>query len=200
MSEEILNLENEFQKESRQYLRSDTALIAKYSQISHEEYKRKKKHYSSARASFFATASFPDGSIEQDTRIILEYIERLEEKIDRLSSLLLSDKFHEYEHTGEVINISGGGLKLVSTLNLSKGNYLDMCIFFPPAFNNPFFVIGQVRKRKVVMEKDPGEEVSYHLGIKFAAIDERDREAIIKYIFQTERQKLRDAKSTEEDF
>jgi len=126
--------------------------------------------------------------------MVLESIVRLEQKIDRLCSLLFSGEFHKYKYTGEVVNISGGGLRLVSPVNLSKGSYIDMCIFFPPAYNNPFFVIGEVRKRKAIIKENDTNRSKYLLGVKFVAIDEKDREAIIRYIFRTERQKLREAR------
>ncbi|HDM79438.1 MAG TPA: PilZ domain-containing protein [Deltaproteobacteria bacterium] len=135
-----------------------------------------------------------EGTLDHATRMVLESIVRLEQKIDRLCSLLFSGEFHKYKYTGEVVNISGGGLRLVSPVNLSKGSYIDMCIFFPPAYNNPFFVIGEVRKRKAIIKENDTNRSKYLLGVKFVAIDEKDREAIIRYIFRTERQKLREAR------
>ncbi len=194
MTEEVIDLKKEVKDEKRKYLRTDTSLVAKFSPISQEEFKRKKILYASSRSSSSAESKFYEGNLDHCTRTVLEAIIRLEQKIDRLSSLLFSGEFHKYQYTGEVINISGGGLRLVSPVNFPKGSYLDMCIFFPPAFNNPFFVIGEVRKRKVAMGKNADTVGQYHLGIKFAAIDEKDREAIIRYIFRTERQRLREAR------
>ncbi len=194
MTEEVINLKNELKKEQRKYLRTETSLVVKFSQISQEEFKRKKNLYAASRSSSSVESKFYEGNLDHCTRTVLEAIIRLEQKIDRLSSLLFSGEFHKYEYTGEVINISGGGLRLVSPVNFPKGSYLDMCIFFPPAFNNPFFVIGEVRKRKGVIGGDSDTGRQYHLGIKFVAIDEEDREAIIRYIFRTERQRLREAR------
>ncbi len=194
MADEVLNLKDEVKKEQRKYLRAETSLIAKYSPISQEEFKRKKNLYAASRASSYVESSLYEGTLDHCTKTVLEAIVRLEQKIDRLSSLLISGEFHKYKHTGEVVNISGGGLGLISPVNLRKGTYLDMCIFFPPAFNNPFFVLGEVRKRKALIEKNSKNNARYQLGIKFVAIDEKDREAIIRYIFRTERQKLREAR------
>ncbi len=194
MTEEVINLKNEIKKEKRKYLRAETSLVVKFSPISQEEFKRMKSLYVTSRASSMVESQLYEGALDHCTRTVLEAIVRLEQKIDRLSSLLFSGEFHKYKYTGEVVNISGGGLRLVSPVNLPKGSYLDMCIFFPPAFNNPFFVIGEVRKRKAIIEGKQSDGSQYHLGVKFVAIDEKDREAIIRYIFRTERQKLREAR------
>lgn len=194
MTQELINLEKEITKEKRKYLRSETSLVAKYSAISQEEFKRKKSLYAASRTTSCVESQLYEGTLDHATRMVLESIVRLEQKIDRLCSLLFSSEFHKYKYTGEVINISGGGLRLVSPVNLSKGSYIDMCIFFPPAYNNPFFVIGEVRKRKAIIKENDTNRSKYHLGVKFVAIDEKDREAIIRYIFRTERQKLREAR------
>ena len=194
MTDDVISLENEVAKEKRKYLRSETSLVAKFSPISQEEFKRKKSLYAASRTSPYVESQLYEGSIDHCTRTVLESIVRLEQKIDRLCSLLFSGEFHKYKYTGEVTNISGGGLRLVSPVNLTKGSYLDMCIFFPPAYNNPFFVIGEVRKRKAIVRQAGENGTQYHLGVKFVAIDEKDREAIIRYIFRTERQKLREAR------
>jgi c-di-GMP-binding flagellar brake protein YcgR len=82
-------------------------------------------------------------------------------------------------------DISGGGLLFRSPELLPLGTRLDVVIALGGV---KIRTIGEV-VRLVAEETEP--EHSYWLGLRYVGIDERDREQIIRYIFDQQRQRRR---------
>lgn len=83
----------------------------------------------------------------------------------------------------KVIDISGGGLRFESDRPLDKDLVLDLVVEL--GGGERISAIGQV-VRSLPIEKSGFNK--YSIGIQFTIIEERDRDKIIKFIFQKQRE------------
>ncbi len=112
----------------------------------------------------------------------------LSEEDDKFLRLMdkLSDEFLErpYDGTGVTIDISGGGLKYVSKHQHAKGDK----ILFHITLDLGTLVKTVDAVAKVIASIPARNKADvYENRIEFCKIQDSDRETIIKYIFQTER-------------
>jgi hypothetical protein len=88
------------------------------------------------------------------------------------------------------INLSGGGLRLKVRDSLAYGAMLHLDIFLPVLPLRVIQAVGSVvRSRELLLSMDRHSYFSTAMAFKF--IDTRDREAIISYIFNEQRNRLR---------
>ncbi|MGQ9630002.1 MAG: PilZ domain-containing protein [bacterium] len=84
---------------------------------------------------------------------------------------------------GAIVNIGAGGLMLLTNEYVPAGNFLSISFDLPNASVEK--ALGRV------VREERNEEISmgyrYILAIEFAAMDERTRNEIIKYTFDTQR-------------
>lgn len=85
--------------------------------------------------------------------------------------------------TGRTCDISGGGLQFSTEQSIDSGMVLDMNIDLGD--DERVSAIGKV-VRAIPVNK--GGVVKYSIGVQFTMIDERDRDKIIKFIFQKQRE------------
>ncbi len=148
--------------------------------------------------------SFPRESLretlgENDAmqNLIVGYLQRIEAKLDRLiGSMERESSGKTYHFSGEVIDIGGGGLSMKTRENHPVGTVLDLCIFAAYGDPRPVFGLGRVCR----MQESPGEEgkaPSYILGVEFTQLDEDDRRAIVRLVFQTERKQRQQSRAGE---
>lgn len=86
----------------------------------------------------------------------------------------------------ETIDISGGGVAIISPIKLSCGGYLDMELDVPR--KGIIQVMGRVARIEEI-KTEYGKK--FLLGISFLAIDESDRDKIIQYVFELQREMRR---------
>ena len=95
----------------------------------------------------------------------------------------------EYESTHETINISGSGVRFMASTNFKEGKLLKLKIDLPTRPITVIPIIGEVvRTERVVKKKN---EVSYRIALQYTEISKTDREKLIQYIFQKQRELLR---------
>jgi hypothetical protein len=88
------------------------------------------------------------------------------------------------------INLSGGGIRLKTYEEFTPGTLMDMVIFLPLRKIKAISVVSSViRSSEIRLTID--NRTSYMTALQFAFIAERDREAIINYIFHEQRNSLR---------
>ena len=95
------------------------------------------------------------------------------------------------------VNISGSGMKFISSDCFQVGDLLDMKMVLP---SSPFYIVKTVALI-VRIDKLPGQESSHKEGsncisVKFIAINEDDREAVIRCISILQRNMLKRKKMT----
>lgn len=131
----------------------------------------------------FSGEAFEERSPFQD--FVISHLQRLENKIDVLIRYLQKERYGKpYQFEASVLDISGGGLRLSTSADCVPGTLMDLCIF-PEYGNSPsFYAIGEVQR--IERERD-----QHWLGIKFVEIDEEDRQALLRTIFDLDRKQKR---------
>ena len=109
---------------------------------------------------------------------------------------LLSDEAHE----GIICNISGGGVKLSTALEM----HTDDRIFFPMQIDGcDLYLMGEIRRSQHTGAAEnpaspeapeapaPNTNTMRQYGVMFVGISELDRDKIIRYLFQQQKQRVR---------
>lgn len=103
------------------------------------------------------------------------------------------------KNLGICVDISGTGLRFLTSQKLNKGNILKVMIS-PTLANPPFSVSALVDVRSVSKVRNPeSSQRKYAVGVKYFAMNEEDMEQITAYTFQLQRDQLqlkRQLKST----
>lgn len=121
---------------------------------------------------------------------ILSYIDKkLDLIISRQDELFknisaLKDKKEEFEE-GECIDISGDGMKINIPQELKEDTLLDLYIN-PPIY--PSITIVTIGKIIKVWPKSKKKPIGFKVSLRFMAINEHDRESLIKYIYKRQRE------------
>lgn len=103
----------------------------------------------------------------------------------KVSFNIVRNEIADYEQTysGQTVDISGGGIMLATTATINKEDIVDLIINIPNIGN-----ISAMGKVVRVMEKNiQGHEILL-LGIDFIVIEERDRDKIVRFIFEKQRE------------
>jgi len=89
----------------------------------------------------------------------------------------------------QAVNLSGGGLRMRMPSSVPAGNWVQVDIFLPIAPPRIVCVVAEVLRCNEVtlrLEKNP----VFITAMKFIHIDEKDREAIIAFLFAEQRSQL----------
>ncbi len=142
------------------------------------------------RESFSATSSDSIRlSIDEENafqKLVLRYLDRLEAKLDELLHTAARDRIGKsYQFSGDVVDIGGGGISFKTVEPLPVGVLLDFCLAARYGNPRPVFAVGDIAWIEDLPEEN-GEN-RYLLGVQFSQINEDDRKAIVRLVFQTER-------------
>ncbi|MRR36653.1 PilZ domain-containing protein, partial [bacterium] len=86
-------------------------------------------------------------------------------------------------------NLSGGGMRLRVSRLVESGALLKMTLFLPLPQPRAIYVVAEaLRCQEITLSREPGNH--YSLSLKFIMIVDRDREAIISYLFNEQRREL----------
>ncbi len=128
-----------------------------------------------------------DGAILPGKSEMHASLRAIEKKLDAVIDLL-SQRQSTFESAYEDVTISGSGLMFRSAARLEQGAYLEMGVGLPV---RPGYRVKALGK---VVRSDPcnnqGEE-GWETAVGFAAISEKDQDAIVGYVFSKEREGLR---------
>ncbi len=117
----------------------------------------------------------------------------LDKKLDLVISLLQSDnRSQEAEFVRCGVNVSGSGIRFPSQQIYEKGDHLWIAIIFPssPVLRvEAVALVGRAQKSGKFLERLPGSIVD--ISSKFIAINSSDKEEILRYTFQRQRELLR---------
>ena len=120
-------------------------------------------------------------------------ISLLDKKLDLLISLLQTDtRSQEAEFIRCGVNVSGSGIRFPSQQICKKGDFLWNAIIFPtsPALRiEAVAEVGRVAKYPKFLERLPGAIID--ISSRFVAINLQDKEEILRYTFQRQRELLR---------
>lgn len=191
---------NENSDESRNSVRIPDSFTIHYNVVTQKEYNKKASLYISRRTanriavknSDVETFSFDWSHIEDEVDfdpVLVKILFYLDQKIDKVISnqekiLRKFDTVEEMQdasEAGECIDISGSGVHMLVTEELNPGSLLELTI--EPPINPPIQIILLGKLSRVCQSKN-NENNGFEASVTFTAINEDDRENLIKYIFQ----------------
>lgn len=116
---------------------------------------------------------------------ILKEEEAVMETVDEIFQSIRDDDFYSRMCSGKILDLSGGGARLVTEEHILAGSYLLLGIDLRNAvMDKQYYIVGNTVDCKPV----ENEKVSlYEVRVKFMIKDDKVREEIIKYIFEEER-------------
>jgi len=199
--------------DNRVAVRIHDSFPIKYNIITQKEYDRKESLYISRRTinrlagkrKEAEALSFDWSSIEDEEDfdpVLIKILFHLDQKIDKV--LARQDKIlkkitsqnHEKEiyETGECIDISGTGVNMLISENLSNETMLELNI--EPPIHPAIQIIALGKIKRVCPSRDK-EKSGYEISVVFTAINEDDRESLIKYIFHRQRELISSRKRSD---
>lgn len=118
---------------------------------------------------------------------IFAYLEMLDRKLNMVIDLL-SRKEHVYHGSYMDVTLSGSGIKYASETKLDEGVSMEVRLVLPVFPGARIVALGKVvRSRRLSAE---GKD-AWETAVSFAAISERDRDILVRYVFSKERKTLR---------
>ncbi len=187
---------------SRSHLRVNSYVILNYKVITGDEFIEKRKKFIQNIShdtedylyqSHIFSSDEIDYKTEHTTADLVNEIKTLHKKMDYIIKLLVKsddENIIEREHTE--VNLSGSGMKFNSTDNLKTGDFLDIKMVLPMSSGIVIEFIAEVVR--VIRPSDKticGDEGLREVAVKYVAVNEDDREMIIRYTFKRQRELLR---------
>ncbi len=128
-------------------------------------------------------AHLKDVGIPESLRLFMEYVDS---KLDLILSILGQDIIEkEFDFSTMVVELSGGGLKcLRPSEDFQVGDALEILLFLCHIPLQTVSAVGEV----IRIEKFKGKDF---LVLEFTHIREIDREEIVRFVFQEEREQIR---------
>ncbi len=199
--------------DNRDAVRIHDSFPIKYNIITKKEYDKKESLYISRRT-INRTAgkrneaeafSFDWSSIEDEEDfdpVLVKILFHLDQKIDLvlarqdeiLKKITSPDHEEDIYDTGECIDISGSGINMLIPENQNKDILLELNI--EPPIHPAIQIIALGKITRVCPSRDK-EKSGYEISVTFTAINEDDREALIKYIFQRQRELISSRKRSD---
>jgi len=119
----------------------------------------------------------------------LQLLLEISHKLDRLIDLMSNKELEDPEGwKAKALDISGSGIRIISPQKIDRGDYLYLKINIPLSTVTTVEIIGKAIWVKIM---DRRTTVRWEAGLRFIAINEDDREEIIRFIFQQQRMLLR---------
>jgi len=184
-------------KERRSHVRGDFSFKVKFRIMTPEEYE-------TAKGTVDQILS-PDKGICIDSNDInrreeeitpnacmIDFLLRMDEKLDQILAMLSKDGEDKGRlNQGIGTNLSGTGMNIMTDKPVEPGKIIHtnfVLLRFPLVFIDVF---GEVLR---VTPVDEDGKTLYHIGVKFLDLDQNDRERIIAWVFQRQREIIRKRK------
>jgi hypothetical protein len=116
--------------------------------------------------------------------LLAEWLKLLHDKLDRILGLLATNQGVRELPPFITETLSGGGMSFTSPEEYKLGDLLELRIIFDSSRSGTLYLYGEV----VQKEKT---EWGYFIAVKFLSLDEGIRDEIIKFVFEKEREILR---------
>lgn len=184
--------------ERRSYVRGNFSFKIKFKTMSSDEYEALLNSRDS-RFSFFQEEQGVDAAenaLSSDTSIdasLMNYLVRLDEKLDLILELLTKDnEAADLFEQAIGVNISGSGMNIMVDEPVETGQIIHSKIYLsriPMVFLDVF---GEVVRSSEVNECG---KILYSLGVNFLDLSVNDQERIITTVFKSQRGDLRKRKN-----
>ncbi len=110
----------------------------------------------------------------------------------------LQDDFTGLDPLPVVANLSGGGLRIRIFERLNPDTLVDLSLYLPSSASRVIDVVGQVVYVNPIYLSN-GTVDRYDTAMRYLFIDEKDRDAIIRYIFTVQTQQIAQIRETASD-
>ncbi|MHC4454370.1 MAG: PilZ domain-containing protein [Planctomycetota bacterium] len=188
----------------REAVRIPDTFTINYNIITQEEFDKKAPLYIGRRTinrsiskQKGSTLSFDWSHIEDEVDfdpILVKIMFYLDQKIEivvfnkeKILKKLETDDLQDVPSSGDCIDISATGVNMLIKEKLNENALLELTLA-PP--NNPaIHIIALCKLMRICPSKDK-ENKAFEISLAFTAINEDDREELIKYIFQRQREMI----------
>jgi hypothetical protein len=171
----------------RKYVRVDDVLKVDYQKVVPKAYQQHQNKPEVILNDIFGAPFKVPGIDEVDLKLLYKLIYQTNLKMDRILDLLENRDKDRYESVGrEGVNISGSGMKFIATRTFSIDDVLAMRTFLPLPSKTQLNLLG-----KVTSVRETGPENRFEVCVRFVDLTEKDRKAIVKYVFQRQRELIR---------
>jgi len=183
--------------ERRSYVREDLSFKVNFRAITPEEFKAVRgsndKGLSTDKGLIVDIDDIENGFQKNSPNAgIIDVLLQIDEKLDRVLSLLADEDDKGALNQGIGVNISGSGMTIIVDKPVEEGQIIHTKFVLsrrPLVFLNAFGEIVQVTKM------DDNGKTPYRLGVEFLDLNPMDRERIIACVFQRQRETIRQRKS-----
>lgn len=122
---------------------------------------------------------------DHEDKALSDWLRQLNTKLDTILNLLTYEKDGIHALPFVKVNISGGGLSFSTATPYAEGNILELKMMLPMQPPVAMITYGEV----TTVEKMDNLAT---IGLNFVAIDEELRDEIIRFVFKTQRDMLRE--------
>ncbi len=120
-----------------------------------------------------------------EDKILAAWFKMINAKLDLITNTLTLQHEGFYSLPVQCVNISGGGLSFFSKTKYEMGDILEIRMILSMLRSIALYIYG-----KVVQVRSQGAD--HQISVKYVAMDDEIREAIIKFVFHRERQIIRE--------
>jgi hypothetical protein len=188
--------------EKREYFRVGVRLPIEFRTISYDEYLSLEDAIKCSTAQivdsinevhFLRDLVAHDEVTQKKKGQIYAYVRMIDKKLDMILDLLTkSEDKRTYTNRHIDVNIGGAGIRFVSDVNLSTGTYVELKVILPLLPFPKITALCQVTRGRRIVRADG--TTNWEVALNFLAINENDRDLLVKYIFARERESLRNKK------
>ena len=175
--------------ERREFFRIKDRLFIEFREVDHEESLALEKSLRESNSMPEPLQQFdpgsPNAAFGRDD--IYAYLEMLDRKLNMVIDLLSRKDQVFYGSYLDVV-VSGSGLKFVSGVKLDEGIFVEIRLVLPFFPKPRIAALGKV-VRCVEQPAEGGN--GWETAISFVAINEKDRDVLVGYVFSKERESLR---------
>ncbi|MCK4488099.1 MAG: PilZ domain-containing protein [Desulfobacterales bacterium] len=198
-------------QERREYVRAPLWVNVEFTVVDGDDYEavmRSEQHPSCRSISQTALSLDEGGQYEADSTFrsnLIDFLIHIDDKLDRVLKLLskvsgleastCKDDEDEDLFVGQGSDISGAGISVICDKALELGQILKASFMISRFPVIPLVLFGEV-VRVTPVQEDGSQR--YQVVVKFIDLDEEDREKIIAYTFQVQRDAIRKEKKEKE--
>jgi hypothetical protein len=184
--------------ERRSFFRIQDRLVVEFRQITFEDFTKLKDiiQYNSIRAidKIEETHFLADKDLKGENEELCAYMRMMNKKLDTIMELLSKPQYGETYHSVQTeIILSGAGVQFESHIVLKTGDYTELKLIVPIFPYPKITILCQVVRTESLQGTVAGP---FRIAMQFLVINEKDRDLLIKYIFEKEREFLRQKKET----
>lgn len=117
--------------------------------------------------------------------LLAEWLKLLHAKLDKILGLLATNPATTELPPFRTESLSGGGVSFISPVEYDLGDLLELKIIFHSSLSGALYLYGEV------VQKEQSEG-GYLIAVSFLSLAEDIRDKIIKFVFEKERELLRE--------